>query len=115
MYAATAMSRLEDRIRCDGLRPDRRVCGFNVAANDPLMGWHRVVEEDLHICPGHLETVEQPHVRPGDSVLVLKGDGTLTHHAVARRNHVGDGVELEGGPAATPLRSLVVLAPHAGG
>jgi hypothetical protein len=108
------MSKLEAWIRCDGLRSNRRVCGVSVA-EDAVAGWHHVGEEDLHICPAHLGILELPNVLPRDSVLVLQEDGALTHATVEKTHHDGARVLLADGGRPVPLRSVVVLAPHAGG
>lgn len=108
------MSKLEAWIRCDGLRPNRKVCGVSVG-EDALAGWFHVGEEDLHICPAHLGILALPDVLPRDSVLALQEDGTLRHGTVEKPHHDGARVLLAGGRRPVPLRSVVVLAPHAGG
>jgi hypothetical protein len=75
------VSKLEAWIRCDGLRPNRKVCGVSVG-EDALAGWFHIGEEDLHICPAHLGLLERPDVLPRDSVLALQEDGTLEHATV---------------------------------
>ena len=108
------MSKLEAWIRCDGLRPNRKVCGVSVN-EDALPGWFHVAEDDLHICPAHLGLLELPDVLARDSVLALQEDGTLNHATVEKPHRDGARVMLAGGGRPVALRSVVVLAPHAGG
>ncbi len=107
------MSRLEDWIRCDGLLPDRKVCGANADADAALDGWHMTRDGDLHICPAHLDSAPPPQVRAKDRVLVVRGDGTLEGCAVARQ--VSQGRVLLDDGLVIARHWVAVLAPHAGG
>jgi len=108
------MSRQDVYIRCDGLRPDRRVCMAKIPADDAIEGWQVTADERMHICPAHFEAVEAPNVWPDDVVLIRLPDLTFKQAAVTAP--VGDGVRvvLDGGSLAVPRGSLVVLSPHAG-